>query len=128
MSKTSGRGRQGWSMIALAVHQGEIFGMGRKIGLPGDELLEGVDVVAGAVEVAGIVEPHPVAIVGVEGELAVDDADLVHRILGLEEAAEGEIVRGGKDLGRGAEAPAAEIFFEEVDDAVDDAPAAPPET
>ena len=69
-------------------------------------------------------EAHPVAVVGVEGELAVDDADLVHRVVDLEEAAEIEVVPLGEDLGRGAVPAAAVVFLEEMDDAVDDALAA----
>ena len=83
-------------MIALAVHQREVLGVGGEPGLPGDETLEGVDIIAVAVELADIVEPHPVAPVGVEGEIAVDDADVVRGVHGLEEAAEGEVIRGGK--------------------------------
>ncbi len=103
----------------LAVHQGEVLGVVGEIGLPGNELLEGVDVIARAVKVGLRVEPHPVAVIGIEGEVAVDDADLVHRVVDLEEAADGEVVPRRKDFGRRAIPAAAEIFFEKVDDAVD---------
>ena len=115
-----GPGEAGLVDDPLAVHQGEILGMGFEVGLPGDEPLEGVDVIARAVEVRVELEPHPVEIVGVEGKIAVDDADRVDRIMGFEEAAENEVVAGREELGRGAEFPATEVFLEQMHDAVDD--------
>ena len=115
-----GPGEAGLVDDPLAVHQGEILGMGFEVGLPRDEFLEGVDVIARAVEVCVELEPHPVEIVGVEGKVAVDDADRVDRIMGFEEAAEDEVVAGREELGRGAELPATEVLLEQMHDAVDD--------
>ena len=99
--------------------------MGLEVGLPGDEPLEGVNVVARAVDLRGGLEPHPVEIVRIAGEFAVDDADRVDRILGLEKAADKKVVPAREDLRGWAELPAAEVFLEQMDDAVDHALVAP---
>jgi hypothetical protein len=92
-----------------------------EICLPGDEFLEGVDIISFPIKVILDVEPHPVPVIRVLGELAVHDPDGIDGIIEVEGAAQDDVIPVGEDFDRRAIPEAAEVFFEEMDDAIDHA-------